>query len=88
MCSGSIIEKTRHVIPVGNHSWEVDVFHGDNGGLVVAEVELSSEGEHFERPDWLAQEVSDDPRYLNALLVSAPYCGWDKSTATTPDDAP
>lgn len=70
------IEKTRYEIPVGQHVFEVDEFHGDNAGLVVAEVELASTDEVFERPDWLGIEVSDDARYLNAALVNHPYCDW------------
>jgi adenylate cyclase len=60
----------------GGHIWEVDVFHGDNDGLVVAEIELEHEGEAFERPDWVLDEVSSDPRYFNASLSKAPFKTW------------
>lgn len=70
---GSSIEKIRYCIPVGNHVFEVDVFSGENEGLVIAEVELQSETEAFEKPDWLGKEVSGDPRYYNANLVLNPF---------------
>ena len=70
------IEKTRHYVPVGKHVFEVDEFAGDNAGLIVAEVELAAADEPFERPAWLGEEVSDDPRYLNAALVAHPFSRW------------
>ncbi len=76
LCEGAIIEKERHLLDHAGHTWEVDVFHGPNAGLVVAEIELASADEPFERPDWLGDEVSDDPRYYNVSLVSHPYCEW------------
>jgi len=76
LCVGSVIEKTRHLVEHGAHTWEIDVFEGDNAGLTVAEIELSAENESFETPAWLGTEVSEDPRYLNAALVTQPYCGW------------
>ena len=76
-CEGSIVEKTRHHLVVGEHTWEIDVFEGANAGLVVAEVELGSEDEEFERPDWLAGEVSLDARYTNSALSRAPYSAWE-----------
>lgn len=76
LCVGSVIEKTRHLVKHGNHTWEIDVFQGDNAGLIVAEIELGAEDESFERPAWLEQEVSGDPRYLNASLVTQPFCNW------------
>lgn len=72
---GSSIEKIRYCIPVGNHVFEVDVFSGENEGLVLAEVELQSESEAFEKPDWLGKEVSGDPRYYNANLILNPFKG-------------
>lgn len=72
---GSSIEKTRYRIPIGNHIFEVDVFSGENEGLILAEVELESETEAFEKPDWLGKEVSGDPRYYNANLVLNPFKG-------------
>ena len=68
LCLPGIIDKIRHWIPVGNHIWEVDVFQGDNKGLVIAEIELSSEDETFELPTWAGEEVTGDPRYYNAML--------------------
>lgn len=77
LCEQPQIEKVRYHVPVGKHTWEVDVFSGDNEGLVVAEVELSDEDEVFERPDWLGDEVSDDTRYYNVCLVKHPYKDWE-----------
>jgi len=73
---GPIIEKTRYFVDIGKHTWEIDVFEGDNKGLVVAEIELEHENEAFERPSWLGDEVSDDPRYYNVCLVTHPYKDW------------
>ncbi len=79
LCHRPLIEKDRYLIPYGDHEWEVDEFFGDNEGLVVAEVELESEDQPFERPDWVGPEVSDDPRYFNASLVAHPYREWRES---------
>jgi Uncharacterized protein conserved in bacteria len=68
--SKQLIEKERFLIPVGNHTYEVDVFHGRHEGLVIAELELNSESESFEKPDWLGEEVTGDIRYYNAYLAS------------------
>lgn len=76
LCERPLIEKRRHTLDHAGHTWEVDEFLGENAGLVVAEIELESEGESFERPDWLGEEVSDDPRYYNANLVREPYPTW------------
>ncbi|MDD3610047.1 MAG: CYTH domain-containing protein [Halothiobacillaceae bacterium] len=76
LCEGPRIEKTRYHVRHGEHLWEIDVFHGDNNGLVVAEIELSSADERFARPDWLGEEVSHDPRYFNVSLVRLPYKDW------------
>jgi adenylate cyclase len=76
MCSQGIIEKTRFYIQYASHTWEVDVFAGDNLGLVVGEIELSSEDEYFELPSWIDKEVSDDPRYFNVNLMKKPYSQW------------
>ncbi len=69
LCTGAVIDKTRFRVPYAGKVWEVDVFHGDNDGLVVAEIELLREDEPFECPPWLGAEVSGDPRYYNANLV-------------------
>lgn len=76
LADGPLIEKTRYHVQHGAHTWEIDVFAGDNEGLVVAEIELGAEDEHFERPPWLAEEVSDDPRYYNVCLVNHPFKDW------------
>jgi adenylate cyclase len=76
LCEGAVIEKTRHVLEHQGVTWEVDEFHGANGGLIVAEVELESASQTFERPAWLGDEVSGDPRYLNCNLVHKPYREW------------
>ncbi len=72
-----LIYKTRHNITLGKHTWEVDEFRGDNAGLIVAEIELQSEEEIFEKPPWIGEEVTFDPRYRNAALARHPYCMWD-----------
>jgi CYTH domain-containing protein len=70
------IEKTRFLFPQDNQTWEVDVFYGDNEGLIVAEIELKSESETFSQPDWIAKEVTGDYRYSNSNLQSNPYINW------------
>lgn len=76
LCKRPLIEKTRYTLNVGAHTWEIDVFEGENEGLVVAEVELETEDEELERPEWLGEEVTDDPRYFNSSLVAKPYRSW------------
>ena len=76
LCEQPIITKRRHIVIHDGKKWEVDVFAGDNAGLVIAELELASEDEAFTRPPWLREEVSDDPRYYNSNLVKAPYSTW------------
>lgn len=78
LCERPLIEKTRHRHHDGGHTWEVDEFHGDNAGLVIAEIELDTENEPFTRPPWLGQEVTGDPRYYNANLVTRPYSTWPR----------
>lgn len=73
-----IIEKNRYKIPMGEFVWEVDEFLGVNAGLVVAEIELKSEDQQFDKPSWVGEEVSGDPRYFNSNLVSHPYSSWNK----------
>lgn len=79
LCQKPLIEKTRHLVPHKQHTWEVDVFFGDNEGLIVAEVELSEVGEHFEHPDWVDLEVTEDIRYYNNSLCKNPYSQWGKT---------
>jgi adenylate cyclase len=76
LCNGPVVEKTRYLIVHKEHTWEVDVFHGDNKGLVVAELELSCEDEHFDRPCWVTKEVSGDERYYNSSLLDNPFRRW------------
>jgi CYTH domain-containing protein len=76
LCEKPIIEKTRYPITFSGHTWEVDVFHGDNEGLVLAEVELGSRDEPVELPLWVTDEVTGDPRYYNVSLVKEPYRSW------------
>ncbi len=76
LCSGVVIEKTRFYVPYGSHLWEVDVFDGDNKGLQMAEIELGSLDENFEKPAWIGAEVSHDGRYYNNSLIKDPYYKW------------
>lgn len=76
LCKRPQIDKTRHYVTVAAHVWEVDEFHGDNQGLIVAEVELSQVDETFERPDWAGDDVSGDPRYYNSELIKHPFSAW------------
>ena len=79
LCEPGAIDKVRNLVPAGKHTWEVDVFHGDNEGLVLAEIELESEDEPFGRPEWIGQEVSGDRRYYNSMLTKHPYRVWKES---------
>lgn len=76
LCLQPLIEKTRYRLPVGDVVWEIDEFSGENVGLIVAEVELKTEAQPFERPDWLGEEVSGIAKYYNASLVAYPYSQW------------
>jgi len=76
LCEAPLIEKNRHRVKVGNHTWEIDEFFGENLGLLVAEIELGSEDEAFEMPEWIGLEVTDDKRYYNVNLVKNPYKKW------------
>ena len=75
-CGGRIVEKVRHYVDYAGHCWEVDEFFGVNEGLVVAEIELESVGEKFEKPDWAGEDVTADSRYGNQSLADTPYCKW------------
>ncbi len=81
LCIGPLIEKIRTVIEYERKKWEVDEFHGDNEGLILAEIELQSEDEKFDRPPWLGREVSDDRRYYNSSLSQHPYRDWKDDQA-------
>lgn len=78
LCEPGVIDKTRWLVPAGDgiHTWEVDEFHGDNEGLVVAEIELRSESDEFEKPSWLGEEVTGDRRYYNSMLTKRPFRTW------------
>ena len=78
LCMRPIIEKTRYFVEQGEHLWEIDVFDGENTGLIVAEIELSETDEDFHKPDWIGIEVTDDPRYYNVRLVAEPFSQWRK----------
>jgi len=77
MAVGYLVEKVRRFLTVGGKVWEVDVFSGANEGLVVAEIELGSEDEKFELPEWVGDEVTEDFRYSNASLSRMPFCDWE-----------
>lgn len=76
LCDKPLLEKVRYEIPIGEHIIELDVFSGDNQGLVVAEVELASEHEIFVKPSWLSKEVTGDARYYNSSLIGNPFSAW------------
>jgi CYTH domain-containing protein len=76
LCERPAIEKKRYIVPNGAHVWEVDVFEGVNEGLVVAEIELGSEDEAFDKPNWLGNEVSSDRKYSNSELSLHPFKDW------------
>ncbi|MBF0271770.1 MAG: CYTH domain-containing protein [Magnetococcales bacterium] len=76
LCERPWIEKIRYRIPIGDVVWEVDEFHGDNQGLIMAEVELADENQQVALPSWIGREVSTDSRYFNASLVHTPYSLW------------
>ncbi len=79
LCLQPIIEKKRYRVPYRGVVWEVDEFMGENDGLVVAEIELTSENQSFVLPDWVGREVTDDVRYYNSHLISSPYCSWKEN---------
>ncbi|MFO7718854.1 MAG: CYTH domain-containing protein [Gillisia sp.] len=76
LCEPGIIEKDRYLVEVENHIFEVDDFHGQNEGLVVAEIELNAEEDTFSKPLWLGEEVTGDIRYYNSQLSKKPYLNW------------
>lgn len=77
LCHRPIIEKKRYLVAYAGKQWEIDVFEGDNAGLIVAELELREEAEPYESPPWLGEEVSHDPRYYNTCLSQHPYKNWE-----------
>lgn len=76
ICEPGVIDKIRYLVKAGNHTFEVDEFFGENQGLIVAEVELASEDEAFEKPEWLGQEVTGYTKYYNSMLMKNPYKRW------------
>ena len=79
ICEPGVIDKTRYEVPSDEHRWEVDEFHGDNEGLVVAELELASETEPFTKPGWIGKEVTGQVNYYNAMLMKNPYTIWQET---------
>jgi adenylate cyclase len=76
ICEPGVIDKTRYLVKAGEHTFEVDEFYGDNEGLTIAEVELESEDQEFEKPAWLGKEVTGDPRFYNSMLMKNPFKNW------------
>ncbi|HKX85596.1 MAG TPA: CYTH domain-containing protein [Flavobacterium sp.] len=76
LCEKGVIDKIRYEIPLENHIYEVDVFSGENNGLIIAEIELQDETENFSKPNWLGEEVTGDEKYYNAYLSNHPYQSW------------
>ena len=79
LCESGVIDKVRNLVHCGKRVWKIDVFHGANEVLIIAEIELGSENESFEKPDWLGEEVSGDRRYYNSMLIAHPYSEWKNS---------
>jgi len=75
-CGNRVLEKVRYVIRIGEHDWEVDVFHGRNAGLILAEVELNAVDEPLKYPEWIGYEVTGDDRYYNRTLIDNPWPDW------------
>ena len=76
LCEQPIIEKVRHVVRIDGLTWEIDEFGGQNAGLIVAEVELEDADQAISLPEWIGEEVTDDPRYFNANLIAHPFAVW------------
>ena len=79
LCQKPVIDKTRYLINHENHIWELDIFYGENEGLVVVEVELSSEDETIILPSWVKEEVTSDARYYNSNLMKHPFKDWEEN---------
>ncbi len=78
LCEPGLIEKTRYLVEIKEHTFEIDEFFGDNKGLIVTEIELHSENDTFEKPEWLGEEVTGDVRYYNSQLIKNPFINWKK----------
>ncbi|MDP2303183.1 MAG: CYTH domain-containing protein [Ignavibacteria bacterium] len=76
ICEPGVIDKTRYLVVSGSHTFEVDEFYGENKGLTLAEIELNSEEEAFEKPAWLGDEVTGDVKYYNSMLMKNPFSKW------------
>ena len=83
LCEPGVIDKTRYLVKSGKHTFEVDEFYGENEGLVMAEVELGSEDEPYEKPDFIGKEVTGDKRYYNSHLRECPFSVWGKDKEST-----
>jgi len=83
ICEKPLIEKIRYKVQEGGFVWEVDVFLRENQGLIVAELELESEDQEFPKPDWVREEVTEDPRYFNSNLIKNPYTNWSSARVST-----
>ena len=79
LCLRPLIEKRRYRIRHGGMTWEIDEFLGENAGLIIAEIELETVQQPFDKPSWVGEEVTSDPRYYNANLVTRPYTTWEKA---------
>lgn len=77
LCEKGIIDKLRYEVHLGEHTFEIDEFFGDNEGLIIAEIELQAKHENFKKPDWLGKEVSGDIKYYNSQLGKQPYKSWE-----------
>ena len=77
LAENGVIDKVRHLILVGKHTYEVDVFTGENAGLIIAELELEKEDESYEKPSWLGEEVTGIEKYYNAYVSNNPFSGWE-----------
>lgn len=78
LCEDFVIDKTRYIIPFDAVVFEVDVFEGSNKGLVIAEVELETTDQQFDKPDWLGEELTGDERFYNAYLSNVPFTSWNR----------
>jgi adenylate cyclase len=81
---GAVIEKVRYLVPWADLVWEIDVFSGENRGLIIAEIELHDERQRIELPDWIGAEVTGQPQYYNSYLVQRPFCTWPNSEGAAP----
>lgn len=76
LCEDYIISKTRYLVTCGQHTFEIDIFHGDNKGLIIAEIELSDANEKFEKPEWLGEEITSQKQYYNSYIANTPFKNW------------